>query len=213
MQSVRERERHQAPGGRPQPLVFVGKTLWVGCWDTDRLYAIDPTTWLVVEEVAAPGRPYGLAAVGDELRAVVSIGTDDDRFLFRVVPGQGFDPQSKMPCPEFTGSHLAADGSTLYLGQMGNRRIVALDAAGSVLRAVALPTRCAGMGFGPSGFSMISTDEEFEDAKLATLDLGLDDPQAVPVAAMSAGARGLAFDGTNWWTCEREAGEIVSFAV
>ncbi len=212
MQSVKELNRHPSPGPRPQPLAFHGKTLWVGAWDTDHLYAIDPTTWRVVDEVAAPGKPYGLAAMGDELRAVISIGEDDDRYFYRFVPGQGFDAESKTACPDFTGSHLASDGTTLYLGQMGLKRILAFDANGTVLREIALPTRCAGMGVRGGAFYIISADDEFEKLALGTLDITVSNPEVVPLASMSEQARGLAFDGEAWWTCYREASEIVSFS-
>jgi hypothetical protein len=212
MQNVKELERHPSPGTRPQPLAIQGKTLWAGSWDTDHLYAIDPRTWHVREEVAAPGKPYGLATIGDELRVVVSIGEEDDRYLYRFIPGQGFDAESKTACPDFTGSQLASDGTTLYLAQMGNRRILALDANGTVLREIALPTRCAGMGFRASTFYMISADEEFENLQLATLDVQVNNPTLAPVAAIPFDARSLAFDGTSWWTSHREASEIVSFA-
>lgn len=183
----------------------------MGSWDTDRLYAIDPQTWRVVEEVVAPGKPYGIAAIGNELRLVVSIGDEDDRFFYRFVPGEGFDSASKTACPDFTGSHLASDGTTLYLGQMGNRRILAIDAQGSVQREIALPTRCGGMGFRAETFYMISADEEFENLQLATLDLQANNPALAPVATIPFDARCLAFDGDAWWTSHREASEIVSF--
>jgi len=213
MQSVKELARHRSPGSRPAPLTIHGKTLWTGSWDTDHLYAIDPKTWQVLEEAAAPGKPYGLAAVGDELRVVVSIGEEDDRYFYRFVPGQGFDPESKIACPDFTGSHLAYDGTTLYLGQMGNRRILALGADGSILREIALPTRCGGMGFRAGTFYIISADKEFENLQLATLDLQVSNPALAPVAAIPFDARSLAFDGNAWWTNHREASEIVSFVV
>jgi hypothetical protein len=211
MQSVKELERHQSPGSRPQPLAILGKTLWAGSWDTDHLYAIDPKTWSVIDEVAAPGKPYGLAEMDDGLRVVVSIGEEDDRYFYRFVPGKGFDPESKMACPDFTGSQLASDGARLYLGQMGNRRILELGADGSVLRAIAVPTRFGGMGFRGSTFYIISADEEFENLQLATLDLKVSDPAPVPVASIPFDARSLAFDGNAWWTSHREASEIVSF--
>jgi len=213
MQNVKELERHRSPGSRPQPLAIYRTTLWTGSWDTDHLYAIDPKTWRVVEEVAAPGKPYGIAAFGDELRVVVSIGEEDDRYFYRFVPGQGFDSESKTACPDFTGSQLASDGTTLYLGQMGNRRVLEIDADGSVRREIALPTRFGGMGFRGSTFYIISADEEFENLQLATLDLKLNDPALVPVASIPFDARSLAFDGNAWWTSHREASEIVSFVV
>ena len=213
MQDVRELSRHTAPAGRPQPLALLGETLWVGSWDTDHLYAIDTKTWSVTDEVAAPGKPYGLAAVGDELRVVVSIGEHDDRFLYRFAPGRGFDLDSKTPCPDTNGSHLASDGTILYLCQATNKRIVELDDAGSVVRETPLPTRCAGMGFGAGAFYIISADDDFDNLQLATLDLAVDNPQIAPVAGIAPEARSLVYDGKNWLTCHREAGEIVSFAI
>lgn len=213
MQSVKELERHRSPGSRPQPLAFHEKTLWMGSWDTDSLYAIDPQTWLVTHEVPAPGKPYGIAAFGSGLRVVVSLGDNDDRYLFDFVPGKGFDPASKTACPDFTGSQLATDGTTLYLAQLGNRRILALDADGTASREIALPTRICGMGFGPNEFYIIAADDEFENLELATINLQLANPEPARLAAIPFDARSLAYDGRVWWTCHREASEIVAFTV
>lgn len=213
MQNVKERDRHPSPGGRPQPLAFHGNTLWTGSWDTNRLHAIDPQTWRVVDEIAVPGRPYGLAAMGGELRVVVSIGDDDDRYFYRFTPGQGFDSSSKTACPELTGSHLASDGTTLYLAQMTFKKILALDAEGAIVREVALPTRCAGMGFRNHTFHIIACDDEFENLELATLDVESAAPQALPLAGIPFDARSLAFQDGAWWTSHREASEIVSFTM
>jgi hypothetical protein len=212
MQNVIQRTRRASPAGRPQPLAFYRQSLWMGSWDTDRLYAIDPQTWAVTDEIAAPGKPYGLAVVGSDMRVVVSIGEDEDRYLFRFVPGEGFDESSKMACPDLTGSHLASDGTTLYLAQMGMRRIVTLDDAGSIDREIALPTRICGMGFGPKGFYVISADEEFENLQLATFDVTSNDAKPAPIAGIAFdGARSIAYDGSVWWTSDREVSEIVSF--
>lgn len=212
MKEIEQLSRHLSPGGRPQPLAFREGILWIGSWDTDRIYAVDPQAWRVIEEIPAPGRPYGLAVVGNDIRAVVSIGDEDDRFFYRFVPGRGFDPDSKTPCPEFTGSHLASDGSILYLLQMGFRRILAFGEDGSTPREIALPTPCGGIGVRNDTFYIISAaDEEFEDLVLATLDVRQGAPAAVPVAAMPADARALTFDGAHWWTSYRDQSEVVSF--
>jgi sugar lactone lactonase YvrE len=212
MKDVTELQRHASPGRRPQPLAFLSGSLWAGSWDTDRLYAINPKSWKVRDEVAAPGRPYGIAALGDELRVVVAIGEDDDRYLFRFAPGKGFDQSSKTPCPEFTGSHLASDGTTLYLTQQGLRRIVTLDENAMIQREIALPTRCGGIGFGPTGtLYMIAADAEFDNLEFATLDLGAPTPTVTPIARIDPDARALAFDGSSWWTSYREASTIVAF--
>lgn len=213
MHNVQERERHTSPGGRPHPIVFHDKLLWVGSWDTNRVYAIDPHDWSLVDEVAAPGKPYGLASLRGEIRAVVSIGDDDDRYFYTLVPGRGFDAESKTACPDFTGSHVAFDGITLYLGQMTNRRILAMNTEGAILREIALPTRCTGFAFRDDTFYMISADDEFENLQLATLDVSQTQPTLEPVAGIPFDARSLAFDGHSWWTNHRESNDIVSFAV
>ena len=209
---VQERERHASPGGRPQPIAFDRGTLWIGCRDTKQLYGIDPKTWSVLESVALPGEPFGLTAFDGTLLLVLSLGDDDDRYFYRYVPGRGLDLESKMPCPNLTGSHLASDGTTLYLAQMTDGRILEIGADGDVRREIALPTRCAGMGFGESTFHIIAADEEFEDLRFGTFDLRAADPKVEVVAALPEEARGLAFDGTAWWTNLRDISQILSFA-
>jgi hypothetical protein len=211
MQNVNEVARHAAPGGRPQPLALVGSTLWVGAWDTNTIYAIDPATWAVKSEVAAPGKPYGMAPMGSELRLVISLGEEDDRYLFRFVPGSGFDADSKMACPDFTGSHLACDGSTLYLVQQGNRRVLTLADDGSVVREIALPARCGGLAFDNGTCYMLAADDEWENLEFATFDVRSAEPAVKPIAGVPFDGRGLAFGGNAWWTSNREENEVISF--
>lgn len=186
----------------------------MGSWETDRIYSIDPESWSVRDEIEAPGKPYGLTAVGDELRVVVSHGNDDDRYLYRLDPYQGFDLDSKTPCPDLTGSYLAADGSTLYLGQMTFRRILVLEGEGDVgvQREIALPTRCAGFGFGHHDrLYMISGDDELEHLEFGTLDVSGSEARFESIRPLPDEARSLAYDGARWWTCLRDANEIASF--
>src|ERR1700729_2506721 len=68
MQTTQELNRRPSPATRPHPLAFAGGLLWMGSWDTDRVYAIDPRSWSVQHEIESPGKPYGLTAYGDELR-------------------------------------------------------------------------------------------------------------------------------------------------
>ena len=155
MQTTEKLERRPSPAARPQPLACLDGALWMGSWDTDRVYAIDPRTWEVRKEIEAPGKPYGMTAVGNGLRVVVALGDDDDRYLYRLATDTtGFDLNSKTACPDLTGSHLAAAGSTIYLGQMTFQRIVVLKPDATVEREIALPTRCAGLGYG-SGWPML----------------------------------------------------------
>lgn len=185
----------------------------MGSWDTDRLYAIDPQTWSVRSEIESPGRPYGITAYGNELRVVVAHGEEEDRYLYSVRPDRGFDLDSKTPCPDLTGSFLAADESTLYLGQMTYRRILVMEDDLAVRREIALPTRCAGLGVGRHGrFYMISGDDELEHLQFGTLDITQDTPQFEAIRALPDEARSLAFDGARWWTCLRDLNEIATFS-
>jgi hypothetical protein len=212
MQTTLELNRRPSPAPRPHPLAHAHGLLWIGSWETDRIYSLDPESWKVRDEIEAPGRPYGITAEGDSLRVVVAHGEDDDRYLYRLDPMRGFDLDSKTPCPDLTGSFMAADESTLYLGQMTNRRILVMEDDMAVRREIALPTRCAGFGFGRhERFYMISGDQELEHLQFGTLDVTQDRPQFEAIGALPDEARSLAFDGARWWTCLRDLNEIASF--
>ena len=213
MQALKHVASHKAPAGRPQPMAFHEGTLWLGCWDSLTLYAIDPTTWTVKEEVAVPERPYGIASFDGALRVVIGLGEADDRYIYRFEPGKPFGEEGRIACPDFTGSHLTTDGKALYLAQQTHRRVVELDSAGGVKREIPFPVRNAGMGFDGARFYTIAADEDFDVLELATLDLDTPGAQPTILSAMKAEARGLAFDGTNWWTAYREDGDVVSFGV
>ena len=209
---IHELARRPSPAPRIQPLALHEGLLWTGSWETNHVYGIDPKSWTVKEDVAAPGQPFGIAPLDGALHVVVSLGGDeDDRYLFRFVPGRGFDASSQTPCPDMTGSHVASDGRQLFLGQMHNRRILTLDARYQITSEIPLPTSCGGFGFGPGGaLFMISADDEFENLELATLDL---DGKMTALAPLENGFRSLAYDGSVWYTSDREAGYILSFTL
>lgn len=212
---IQEVQRRKAPAARCQPLALFDGLLWTGSWETERIYGIDPNTWSVARDVPAPGKPFGIAPLDDALHIVVSDGGDaDDRYLYRFVPSDGFITESKTPCPQMTGSHLASDGKRLYLGQAHERRIVTLDAAYGIVDAFALSTRAAGFAFGPGNeLYFISADEDFENLTFGTLELKAGTTQFKAIATADAGFRSLAFDGSVWYTSDREAGEVVTFTV
>jgi len=211
MEPVEILATHAAPGGRPQPLAFHDGLLWVGCWDTARLYALDPIDWSVREAVALPGKPYGIAPFEGALRLVISLGDDDDRYLYRFVPGQPLGEEGRAACPDFTGSHLAANGSSLYLVQQSNRRIVRLDGSGTITQEIPLVTRCAGLGFADGRAYVLAADADFDVVEFAAFDLDAPTPTVTTLAPMDVEARALAFDGNAWWTSYRERNEIVRF--
>jgi len=213
MQDVKELTRHASPGGRPQPLAFHAGKLWIGSWDTSKLYAVDPTTWVVTGEVTLPGQAYGLTPFDGALFIVVSQGEDDDRYLYRFVPGKGLDEESKMKCPDFTGSHLTTDGTSLYLAQQTFGRVAVLDAHGAVQREFPLPSRAAGICFSGGTLYMIGADDDFDVLEFGTLNIASQTPTFTASSPMAPESRSLAFDGKLWWTNYRELNETVSFTV
>lgn len=183
----------------------------MGAWDTQRLYCIDTTTWTVHEEAQAPGRPYGMTMVGDELRVVIGIGEEDDRYIYRFIPGHGFKESDRIACPEFTGSHLAFDGDTLYLSQLGNARILSLDAAGEIIREHKLDAKPVGMTVRDGSFWLLSADDDIENITLTRVDAHDGSPKTEHLGRVPFAARALAFDGTRFWTSQRDDNEIVAF--
>lgn len=212
MQAIEPTAKHDAPAGRPQPIAFHDGTLWLGCWDTAKLYAIDPATWTVQAEVALPDKAYGIASFEGSLRVVIGIGEEDDRYIYRYEPGKPFGEEGRMPCPEFTGSHLTTDGKALYLAQQTHRRMVELDANAGVERTIPFPVRSAGIGFENGTFYMIAADDEFDVLELATFDIDTEGARPAVVAPMHVEARGLTSDGNSWWTSYREENAVVNFS-
>jgi len=58
---------------------------------------------------------------------------------FRAVPGHGCARAVRFPVPTTTGSHLSYDGDRLYVSQWYNKRIIALDDAGTPGTIVDVP--------------------------------------------------------------------------
>jgi len=210
MQNATEITRLASPGEKPQGLAFLASTLYVGAWETNTVYGIDPKTGEVRSSDPAPGTPYGLAAFGDSLRAVVAL-EDDDRYLVSFVPGKGFDIATKVALPEQSGSHLASDGTHFYVVQMGARRIVELDADGNLLRSVPVAERLGGIAVANGTLYGIAGDAELEHLHLATIDLSGETPVVTDVASIDDLSRGLTYDGSNFWTSHRDEHRIVAF--
>ena len=117
MNDVKILQQHESPGGRPQPVCFHNGTLWIGTWDTNKIHSYDPKSWAKTGEVDAPGRPYGIAGVGDDLRIVIAIGEEEDRFLYRFTPGAGFAQES---CGEmFSPKQSGESGPLVYAIRLG----------------------------------------------------------------------------------------------
>jgi hypothetical protein len=205
---VEEAGRLPVPGAEPMGLAFGNAALWISCRESHRIYAMDPSSSAISEEVQTPGAPFGLAFLHDKLYVVIGHGyDDDDRYIYRYVPGRGFE-EDPVACPDLSGAHLATDGESLFLSQAHNRKILALNPCGAVVEEITLDRVPLGMTAVESSFYLITGDRKFKNLQLGRLDRskGL----LLPMASIPFVARGLAFDGEYFWTADRTKNEIVT---
>lgn len=208
---MQELLRLPSPAPATQGIAYDGDVLWVTSCETYRVYAVNPSTGAGRDEATAPGEPFGLTVVGDELRVVVGFGNDaDDRYIYRFVPGRGFKGE-RLACPDLSGAHLAFDGDELFLGQAWNKRILALDEHGAVVHEIPLERRPVGMTIVDGTFYVVTTDDEWGNRELTKVDARGETTQATKLASFPYNARGLAYDGSRFWTTDREKNEIVAF--
>src|SRR6478672_9716157 len=130
---IRELERLPSPAQTPQALAWHRNERWFGSRDLQRIYRMDRTNWKVLEEIKAPGIPWAAVSVSDALWFTLGEGADDDRYLWRYVPGKDFSEEGRIPCPELTGSYLSYDSENLYLSQWYKYRILKLDNKGGIV--------------------------------------------------------------------------------
>jgi hypothetical protein len=217
MKTIQEIHRLASPAPKPQSLAWDGATLWMGSRQTKRVYAIDPKAWKVGVEYAAPGTPYGMTAVGKELRVLCSEGADDNRIIRRLVPGTGFDATWQLPCPDDTGSQLSYDGQRLHVSQWYPKKVVRVSDDGKVERVIHAPHGICGQVFVDGVLYLVTTDEEeTTEYWLTRVDMksaGAGEPKIEDVARIPFQARALAWDGEKFWTNHREQNQIVAFAL
>ncbi|HEX3464145.1 MAG TPA: hypothetical protein VHS78_08880 [Candidatus Elarobacter sp.] len=185
----------------------------MGSRETRALYAIDRATWTARDESIAPGVPWGMTVVGDELRVIHGEGADDDRFVKRFIPGRGFQKHGGFRAPDGTGSQLGWDGDVLYISQWYNKRLLGVDAAGAVLSTIAVPHGVCGQVVVKGQFYLVCTDDEENGPYwLTRIDARGEAPVSEDLAVIPFPARALAYDGEHFWTNHREADQIVAFA-
>ncbi len=214
MRSIDESLRLASPAPKPQSLAFDGQRLWMGSRETRHLYALDPATWTVAESTAAPGTPWGMTVVGDELRVLCGETDDDHRIIRRFIPGHGFKTADAIPCPDDTGSQLGFDGDRLFVSQWYNRKLIALDENGQAGHTIDVPHEICGQVIVGGCFYLVTTDDEkTNDFFITRVDARNGDVRFDDVAEVGFSARALAFDGARFWTNHREADQIVAFTL
>jgi hypothetical protein len=212
--TITKRQRLPSPAKTPQALAWDGNALWMGSRDLRRIYAIDPRKWTVLAEREAPGIPWAAVATNGALRFTIGEGQDDDRYIRRFNPETGFSETDRIACPEFTGSYLSYDGDHLYLSQWYKHRILKLDASGKILRVINVGTEICGHTFVDGSIYVLRGEEQpNEDWRIARLDPRQETPEVQDIAVVPFACRSLTFDGGNFWSNNRAANEIVSFAL
>jgi hypothetical protein len=210
--AIVERERLVSPATTPQALAWHKGELWFGSRDLQRIYRMDRKTWKVLEEKEAPGIPWAATSDGKSLWFTLGEGAEDDRYLRRYRPGEGFSSSARIACPDFTGSYLSYDGEHLYLSQWYNHRILKLDAKGDVLREISVGAEISGHTFVNGIIYVLRGTEQGEgDWRLARLDPSESMPDVQEIARVPFQCRSLAYDGERLWTNHREADRIVCF--
>jgi hypothetical protein len=205
--------RIPSPAPAPQALACDGDHLWLGSWETARIYGIHAHHGRVFEEALAPGKPVSATVVGDELRLVCS-EEGDSRFIRRYVPAHGFKSREAMPCPEDTGSFLAFDGERLWLSQRYNKRVLELSAGGRVLRTVPIGEEIVGLAWvGDRLYLSTWLGKERGGCRIAYIEPHASEPRLVFAARSPFACISLARDGDRLWTNDFVRNEIVAFAI
>ncbi|EDY81691.1 hypothetical protein VDG1235_1309 [Verrucomicrobiia bacterium DG1235] len=212
MKTITELARLSAPADMPQSLAWDGETLWMGSLATKRIYQLDTKKWTVLTETEAPGHPFGMVSIGEELRVLCGETSEDNRYIRRLIPGHGFDTIFKLQCPDDTGSQLGYDGATLNVSQWYNQKVLAITEDGEVLKSYDCPRGICGQVIVDGQIYLANTaDEDTNDYYLGRIDPTTG--QYEDLAKIPFPARALAHDGTHFWTNHRAAGETIRFSL
>ncbi len=211
---VIEKSRLSSPATTPQALAWDSrnKKLWLGSRDLCRIYAIDPRNGTVLKEQEAPGIPWAAVALDGELRVTIGEGANDDRYIYRYTPEEGF---SKMfACPDLTGSYLSFDGKNLYLSQWYKKRVLKFDNSGCVIREIAVGAEICGHTFADRLLYVLRGQERpNENWRIGRLNLEEETPGVEDIAVIPFACRSLTFDGALFWSNYRAKDTIISFAL
>jgi hypothetical protein len=215
MKMITELQRRASPFPKPQAIYAEGGTLWLSSRQTKKVYALDRSSWQVTWECAVPAGDtvWGITKVGEEFYVVCGVDAVDvdSRRIRRLRPGVGFDPAFSLPCPDGMGSHLSHDGTSLVLSQWYPQKLISIGTDGKPGRVLEVPLQVVGQCFASGVFYLATTtNEESDDYFIERFDPATGGCEML--AKLGFSARGLAFDGTNFWTNHREQNEIVAFA-
>ncbi len=211
LSSIVENERFASVSPEPHSVATDGATVWIGSRATRGIDVMDARTWRKTGEVMPPGMPWGMSYGSDTLVMTCGETDDDVRRIRRFLPQSGF-VGGYLGCPGDTGSHLAMYGGRVLLGQWYNKMVLLLDDNGAVLRSYATPHGVAGVAVAEDRAYLLGTDDE-DAGDYWISSLNLQDGSTNDVATVPFRARGLAWDGSRFWTNHREADRTVVFSL
>ena len=178
--------------------------------DLGTFYKVDARTLQVLEELDPPGVVWAAVLTNDGWRLTIGKGLNDDRYVYRYTPHDGF--VKLFACPEFAGSYLSFDGTSLYLSQWYKGQIHRVDDSGKISRTINVDAEICGHTFAEGMLYVLrGTEQNGESWTIARLDVRAETPVVTDLAAVPFACRSLAFDEENFWTNHRAASEVVSF--
>ena len=215
--TIKTQRRMHSPTITPQALGWDGKHLWMSSRDLGTLYKIDIDTWKIVEEIDPPGVVWAAALTNDGWRFTIGKGLNDDRYIYRYVPNEGFT--KLFACLDFTGSYLSFDGEHYYFSQWYKGLIHKVDDSGKVFRTISVGAEICGHTF-VDGILYVLRGRENKDVpnkteewRIARLDPGEETPEVDDLAIIPFASRSLTHDGEKFWSNHREANETISFTI
>jgi hypothetical protein len=216
-QSITEKRRLPSPAITPQALGWDGKHLWMSSRDLGTLCKIDVEPWKVVEEIDPPGVVWAAAFTNDGWRFTIGKGLNDDRYIYRYAPDDGFT--KLFACPDFAGSYLSFDGEHYYFSQWYKGLIHQVDDSGKIVRTIDAGAEICGHTF-VDGMLYVLRGRENQDVpnkaeewRIARLDAREETANVQDLARVPFPCRSLTFDRENFWTNHRAANETVAFVL
>lgn len=212
-----ELTRYASPVQGPQGLAWDGSMMWVTSAADGRLYAVDPQTWGIQREFDPPAASLGVTYTGSDFRLVLAPAIDepdlerDHRYVYSFSPESGFS--ECFVCPDNSGSFLAFGNGRSYLSQAWDKKLIELDERGAAVREVQLERRPVGMTIVNEVFYLVTVDEAWDDGRFDRLGINDDGSSMQALRSFPFKPRSVAFDGTRFWTADRNNHAIVSFAL
>jgi prepilin-type processing-associated H-X9-DG protein len=171
----------------------------------------------VIDEIDPPGVIWAGTFTNDGWRFTIGKGLNDDRYIYRYSPNEGFT--RLFACPDFTGSYLSFDGEHYYLSQWYTGLIHKVDDSGKVLRTIDVEAEICGHTF-VDGMLYVLRGRENKDVpnkteewRIARLDPREEAPEVEDLATIPFAARSLTHDGEKFWSNHRAANKTISFTI